>query len=67
MNKINFFFKHVFSIPQTLLKTFDLIIIDGDVNDIRLVGTLTLILILILAIVGMDWVTRVSYEKNFLL
>ncbi|KAK6644092.1 hypothetical protein RUM43_000358 [Polyplax serrata] len=43
---------------QTLLKSFDLIIIDGDTNDIRLVGVITLVLILVLAIVGMDWVTR---------
>jgi solute carrier family 12 sodium/potassium/chloride transporter 2 len=29
-------------------------------NDIRLIGCVTLVLILGLAIVGMDWVTRVS-------
>ncbi len=29
-------------------------------NDIRLIGTITLILVLALAIVGMDWVTRVQ-------
>ena len=36
------------------------IIIDGQTNDVRLIGTITLILVLALAIVGMDWVTRVS-------
>lgn len=34
-------------------------IIDGDTNDIRVVGVAVLIAILILAFVGMDWVTRV--------
>ena len=30
------------------------------INDIRIIGTVTLVLVLALAIVGMDWVTRVS-------
>ena len=30
------------------------------VNDVRVIGTVTLILVLALAIVGMDWVTRVQ-------
>ena len=29
-------------------------------NDIRLIGTITLIAVLLLAVVGMDWVTRVG-------
>ena len=32
------------------------------INDVRLVGCLTLVAILALAIVGMDWVTRVSLK-----
>ncbi|KAK7794717.1 hypothetical protein R5R35_009612 [Gryllus longicercus] len=43
---------------QDLLKSYDVILIDGATNDIRVVGLATLIAILILAIVGMDWVTR---------
>ena len=38
-------------------------IIDGEVNDTRIVGTITLICVLALAIVGMDWVTRVSIAR----
>ena len=30
------------------------------INDVRMIGSITLVLILGLAIVGMDWVTRVS-------
>jgi len=36
-------------------------IIDGGSNDIRVVGIGVLVAILILAFVGMDWVTRVSH------
>jgi len=45
---------------QDLLRSFGVTIIDGANNDIRVVGLITLIGILVLAIVGMDWVTRVS-------
>ncbi len=37
------------------------------VNDIRLIGSVSLVLILGLAIVGMDWVTRVQMALLFLL
>jgi solute carrier family 12 sodium/potassium/chloride transporter 2 len=46
---------------QDLLRTFGITLIDGASNDIRAVGLVSLIAILVLAIVGMDWVTRVSY------
>ncbi|KAK3888775.1 hypothetical protein Pcinc_007192 [Petrolisthes cinctipes] len=42
-------------------------IIDGAVNDTRIVGTVTLIGVLGLAIVGMDWVTRVQMGLLLLL
>ena len=29
-------------------------------NDVRIIGSVTLVLLLVLAIVGMDWVTRVQ-------
>ncbi|KAK7065462.1 hypothetical protein SK128_010049, partial [Halocaridina rubra] len=43
------------------------IIIDGALNDTRLVGVITLCAVLGLAIVGMDWVTRVQMALLFLL
>jgi hypothetical protein len=36
------------------------IMIDGGINDIRAIGTGVLFALMTLAIVGMDWVTRVS-------
>ena len=35
------------------------------INDIRIIGTVTLVLVLALAIVGMDWVTRVSSQGSY--
>ncbi|PSN39492.1 Bumetanide-sensitive sodium-(potassium)-chloride cotransporter [Blattella germanica] len=52
---------------QDLLRTsFGIVLIDGDTNDIRVVGLITLIGILVLAIIGMDWVTRVieTFKEN---
>ncbi|XP_075209863.1 bumetanide-sensitive sodium-(potassium)-chloride cotransporter-like [Lycorma delicatula] len=43
---------------QDMLRMFGVSIIDNGVNDVRLVGVGTLVGILILAFVGMDWVTR---------
>jgi len=40
--------------------SFGATLIDGETNDIRVIGIVTLILILVLAFVGMEWVTRVS-------
>jgi len=35
-------------------------IIDGGVNDVRIIGSVTLSVLLFLAIVGMEWITRVQ-------
>nr|QGP72204.1 Na+/K+/2Cl- cotransporter [Penaeus monodon] len=42
-------------------------VLDGGLNDTRIVGTITLVAVLALAIVGMDWVTRVQMALLFLL
>ncbi|XP_021936563.1 bumetanide-sensitive sodium-(potassium)-chloride cotransporter-like isoform X2 [Zootermopsis nevadensis] len=52
---------------QDLLRSFGTTIIDGASNDIRVVGLVTLIGIFILAIVGMDWVTRTQMCLLFVL
>ncbi|CAH1407142.1 unnamed protein product [Nezara viridula] len=43
---------------QDLLRTFGASIIDNGTNDVRLVSAVALVGILVLAFVGMDWVTR---------
>lgn len=54
------------SLPQQdmMASYFGAKIVDGGVNDTRIVGSVTLIAVLGLAIVGMDWVTRVSLEAD---
>ena len=36
------------------------VVSENRTNDIRLIGTITVIAVLLLAVVGMDWVTRVG-------
>ncbi|KAK9508116.1 hypothetical protein O3M35_007849 [Rhynocoris fuscipes] len=43
---------------QDLVRSFGGVILDNGTNDIRVVGVVTLVGILVLAFVGMDWVTR---------
>jgi len=47
---------------RDLVRTFETHIIDDGPNDIRAVGLLTVAAILVLALIGMDWVTRVSHS-----
>lgn len=37
-----------------------LVMIDGGTNEVRAIGTVVLVILMGLAIVGMGWVTRVS-------
>jgi len=55
------------SLQDLLYNYFDIIMIDRSVNDIRAVGTGVLVFLLILAIVGMDWVTKVQFALWILL
>lgn len=45
---------------EQYVEGFESILNAGRINDIRMVSCVTLCLILCLAIVGMDWVTRVQ-------
>uniref|UniRef100_A0A2M4CSL5 Putative k+/cl-cotransporter kcc1 n=1 Tax=Anopheles darlingi TaxID=43151 RepID=A0A2M4CSL5_ANODA len=38
-----------------LLATFDLSIVDGAVNDVRIIGCITIIILLCIVVVGMEW------------
>lgn len=50
---------------QDVLRTLGYSILDNGTNDIRLIGTVVLLAILVLAFVGMDWVTRVSHTVTW--
>lgn len=43
-----------------LLKTFDLKIIDNGVNDVRIIGTITIILLTGIVVIGLEWETKVN-------
>ncbi|XP_055544206.1 bumetanide-sensitive sodium-(potassium)-chloride cotransporter isoform X2 [Wyeomyia smithii] len=47
-----------------LLATYNLKIIDGDVNDTRIIGTVALLIMVAICAVGMDWEVK---AQNFLL
>lgn len=47
-------FKDYLNMPEIVPGT------GGGTNDVRVLGTLTLLVLLVLAIVGMDWVSRVK-------
>ncbi|XP_062565625.1 bumetanide-sensitive sodium-(potassium)-chloride cotransporter isoform X2 [Armigeres subalbatus] len=47
-----------------LLKSFDTKIIDGGVNDVRIVGTVAIIVMVIICAVGMEWEAK---AQNFLI
>lgn len=43
-----------------LLRENDLKILDGGVNDIRIVGTIALLIMVIICAVGMEWESKVK-------
>lgn len=45
-----------------LLASFQVKIIDGGVNDVRVVGTVTLVVLFAICVIGMEWEARVSGE-----
>jgi len=55
------------SLQDFLFNYFEVTMIDRSVNDIRAVGTAVLVFLLVLAIVGMDWVTKVQFALWILL
>lgn len=43
-----------------LLVTYDLHIVDGGVQDIRIVGSITIVILTFIVIIGMEWEAKVS-------
>ena len=53
------------SLQDLLRNEFGTKMIDDGPSDIRVVGVATLVVILGIALVGMDWVTRVSHCTRY--
>lgn len=43
-----------------LLKTYELYIVDGGVQDIRIVGSITIVILTFIVIIGMEWEAKVN-------
>jgi solute carrier family 12 (sodium/potassium/chloride transporter), member 2 len=48
-----------------LLNSFGMKIIDGEIQDVRIIGSITVVILLIIVVIGMEWEAKVS-ENNFL-
>ena len=44
-----------------LLSTYDLKIVDGGINDVRIVGTIAIFVMCVICAVGMEWESKVIY------
>lgn len=47
-----------------LLASFDLYIIDGDVQDVRIIGSITIVVLTVIVVVGMEWEAKVSQSHS---
>lgn len=43
-----------------LLKIFELRIIDGELHDMRIIGTVTIVVLLCIVVIGMEWEAKVG-------
>lgn len=44
---------------QDLLSSFGLSIVDNGVNDVRIIGCITIVIITVIVVVGMEWEAKV--------
>lgn len=42
-----------------LLRSFDMKIVDGGLNDVRIVGTITIFILAAIVVIGMEWEAKV--------
>jgi solute carrier family 12 sodium/potassium/chloride transporter 2 len=50
------------SLLDLLKNTFDVWIIDGAVQDTRIIGSITVVILLIIVVIGMEWEAKVIDE-----
>lgn len=43
-----------------LLRSFGMQIIDGDIQDVRIIGSITIVILLLIVVIGMEWEAKVS-------
>lgn len=51
------------SLLDLLKNTFDVWIIDGAVQDTRIIGSITVVILLIIVVIGMEWEAKVRRDE----
>lgn len=46
-----------------LLASFSLQIIDGGIQDVRIIGSITIVVLLLIVVIGMEWEAKVGRTK----
>lgn len=44
-----------------LLRSFGVSIVDGGIQDVRIIGSITILILLLIVVVGMEWEAKVRY------
>lgn len=47
-----------------LLRSFGMQIIDGDIQDVRIIGSITIVILLLIVVIGMEWEAKVGHPTN---
>lgn len=50
-----------------LLKSFGIQIIDGGIQDVRIIGSVTILILLLIVVIGMEWEAKVSHSNEYFL
>lgn len=51
---------------NSLLASFGLSIIDGAVQDTRIIGSVTIVILLLIVVVGMEWEAKVEFDVLYM-
>lgn len=44
-----------------LLTSFGMSIVDGGIQDVRIIGSITIVILLLIVVIGMEWEAKVSH------
>lgn len=47
-----------------LLGSFSLQIVDGGIQDVRIIGSITIVVLLLIVVIGMEWEAKVSCDYS---
>lgn len=50
---------------NALLASFGISIVDGGIQDVRIIGSITICILLVIVVVGMEWEAKVSATERY--